>query len=361
MVAVCRDRRRARRRARPRARDARRARRRQQLGRDRGHRRPARLQGPDAAEHHPRPLRADGRDQGRPRRARIFTANNLLIGEGHNQYVDDAFTSPDGRLLYVGRPSLADVVAIDLGTRKIVWRMKVDGLAPITWGSRPTARGCSCRPRRRRRSTSSIPGAVRSSAVSVRRPAAREQLLGRRHAHLPCEHRHRLYAARHARARLGKGEREFQIVDARSLAILARVDIGKALADNGFPGYSSAVRPMALSPDERLAYLQLSFLHGFVEFDLERLKPLRVAQLPLSASARALPREAYLLDSAHHGIAMSRDGRSCASPARCPTTQRSSPATISPTSCWRRAASRTGRRTAPTAATASCRRAATTR
>ena len=32
----------------------------------------------------------------------FFTANNLLIGEGHNQYVDDAFTSPDGRLLYVG-------------------------------------------------------------------------------------------------------------------------------------------------------------------------------------------------------------------------------------------------------------------
>ena len=47
----------------------------------------------------------------------FFNANNLLVGEGHVQYVDDAFTSPDGRLLYVSRPSLADVVALDLGTR----------------------------------------------------------------------------------------------------------------------------------------------------------------------------------------------------------------------------------------------------
>ena len=56
-----------------------------------------------------------------------FTGINLLIGEGHNQYVDDAFTSHDGRYLYVSRPSFKDVVAFDLSTRKIVWRFQVDG------------------------------------------------------------------------------------------------------------------------------------------------------------------------------------------------------------------------------------------
>lgn len=105
-----------------------------------------------------------------------------------------------------------------------------------------------------------------------------------------------------------KGKRFFQIVDARTYAILRRFDVGKALADNGHPGMSAAVRPMVLSPDERFAYLQLSFLHGFVEFDLESGKPVRVAHLPLSAEARTLPREAYLLDSAHHGIAMNEAG-----------------------------------------------------
>ena len=80
------------------------------------------------------------------------------------------------------------------------------------------------------------------------------------------------------------------------------------LAAYGYPGYSSAVRPMALAPDGRTAYLQLSFLHGFVEFDLERDAPLRIANLPISAAAKALPREAYLLDSAHHGIAINPQG-----------------------------------------------------
>jgi DNA-binding beta-propeller fold protein YncE len=49
------------------------------------------------------------------------------VGEGHDQYVDDGFTSPDGRTVYFSRPSFADVVAIDLNTGAIRWRTKVDG------------------------------------------------------------------------------------------------------------------------------------------------------------------------------------------------------------------------------------------
>src|SRR3712207_7178844 len=37
------------------------------------------------------------------------------------------FRSHDGRTIYVSRPSFADVVAIDLATKKIVWRAPVDG------------------------------------------------------------------------------------------------------------------------------------------------------------------------------------------------------------------------------------------
>ena len=56
-----------------------------------------------------------------------FDSIRELVGEGHDQYVDDGFTSPDGRVVYFSRPSFADVVAIDLRTGAIRWRAKVDG------------------------------------------------------------------------------------------------------------------------------------------------------------------------------------------------------------------------------------------
>src|SRR5262245_2479084 len=56
-----------------------------------------------------------------------FDAIRQLIGEGHNQYVDDGFTAPNGKVIYFSRPSFADVVALDLSGGGIVWRTHVDG------------------------------------------------------------------------------------------------------------------------------------------------------------------------------------------------------------------------------------------
>ena len=80
-----------------------------------------------ADQHRPRQGRADGRDPGRPRPPATSSRIRQLVGEGHDQFVDDMFTSHDGRFLYVSRPSFADVVAFDLRTRKIVWRVPVEG------------------------------------------------------------------------------------------------------------------------------------------------------------------------------------------------------------------------------------------
>jgi YVTN family beta-propeller protein len=69
---------------------------------------------------------------------------------------------------------------------------------------------------------------------------------------------------------------------------------------------SAAVRPMALSPDEHFVYFQVSFFHGFVEYDLVKDKVTRVKELPIKDPS--MPREQYLLDSAHHGLSLDPTG-----------------------------------------------------
>jgi hypothetical protein len=82
--------------------------------------------------------------------------------------------------------------------------------------------------------------------------------------------------------------------------------MGQKLAEAGYPNMSAAVRPMALSPDESKVYFQVSFFHGFVEYDFAQDRVTRVANLPNLVPD--MPREQYVLDSAHHGIAMNAAG-----------------------------------------------------
>jgi YVTN family beta-propeller protein len=244
-----------------------------------------------------------------PAAAGYFVAINLLVGEGHDQYVDDAFTSHDGRYLYVSRPSLADVVAFDLSTREIVWRTKVDGYRSDHMAISPDGRTLLVSA-----STGNVVHAIDTATGAI--------VGGFESGDSPHENNYSADGKRIFHASIGlvytpadepaldstKGDRWFQVVDADTYEILKRIDVGKALADAGYDDMSSAVRPMAIAPDERYVYMQLSFLHGFVEFDLQQDKPLRVALLPVSDEAKSLRREEYLLDSAHHGLAINPQG-----------------------------------------------------
>jgi DNA-binding beta-propeller fold protein YncE len=244
-----------------------------------------------------------------PDRKGYFLAIRQLVGEGHDQLVDDSFTSPDGRFLYVSRPSLADVVAFDLRTRKIVWRVPVmgyraDHMAISHDGTRLLVSA----------STASIVHVIdtRKGKIVGNFPSGDQ----------PHENNFSRDGKLIYHASIGtvytpldepsmdatKGKRWFEVVDARTLKVLKRIDMGKKLAEFGMPNMSSAVRPMALSPDEKFVYFQVSFFHGFVEYNLRTDRVTRVAHLPLSEEAAKLTREQYLLDSAHHGLAINPQG-----------------------------------------------------
>ncbi|PTX55073.1 YVTN family beta-propeller protein [Melghirimyces profundicolus] len=244
-----------------------------------------------------------------PVRVGYYLAIRQLVGEGNDQYVDDMFTSRDGRYLYVSRPSLADVVGIDLRTREIVWRVPMEGYRSDHMAMSPDG-------------TRLLVSDSTARKVHVIDPAEGRKVGKFESGDSPHENNYSSDGKRIFHASIGhvwtpadqpaldstKGDRWFQIVDAGTNEVIKRLDIGEILEEHGYKGYSPAVRPMALSPDEKTAYLQLSFFHGFVEFDLENEKPLRLAHLPVSEEARNTPREQYLLDSAHHGLAMNPEG-----------------------------------------------------
>jgi DNA-binding beta-propeller fold protein YncE len=238
-----------------------------------------------------------------------FLAIRQLVGEGHDQFVDDMFSSPNGERLYVSRPSFADVVAIDMRTGAIVWRVKVDGY-------RADHMAISADGRR-----------LVVSASTARKAQVIDTSAGRLVAEFPSgDSPHENNFSRDGNlifhASIGhvytpldqpafdttKGDRWFQVVDAHTYQVLKRIDMGQKLEEAGYPDMSAAVRPMALSPDERFLYFQVSFFHGFVEYDLQADRVLRLASLPMSDEAAQTRREEYLLDSAHHGLSMNPEG-----------------------------------------------------
>jgi hypothetical protein len=260
-----------------------------------------------------------------PAKLAFFLAVQAAIGEGHAQYTDDMFTTHDWRLLAVSRPSFADVVGLDLATGAIVWRFPMEGYRSDHMGVSPDGE----------RLLVSDSTANKVHELDIRNGAKTGEFPS---GDSPHENNYTADGERVFHASIGrvytptdrpvvrepydtlKGEQYFQIVHTDGLTIESRWDMGKELEEAGHPGMASAVRPMALAPDERFVYLQVSFFHGWIEFDTQAPdldgttgydgEPAlgavtRVVDLPQRTTE---PRENYVLDSAHHGMAMNRAG-----------------------------------------------------
>jgi len=284
----------------------------------------------------------------------LFLAIREAVGEGHDQFVDDMFTTHDGRYLAVARPSFADVVWIDLAravagrTDSIVVEQDMDGFRTDHMGVSPDGRRLLV-------SDSTERQVIEFSMVNETLPDGTVVTMGQRlrtfeSGDTPHESNYSKDGSLIYHASIGrvytpgdygyvgpvnaetvhdsvKADRWLQVVRTSDFQVLQRWDMGKELDEAGYPEFSSAVRPVALSPDERFLYAQVSFHHGFVEYDLQAEDPTgggdytlggipepatgkvtRVAYLPISEEAQQLTREQYVLDSAHHGIAMNEAG-----------------------------------------------------
>src|SRR5262245_35301648 len=167
-------------------------------------------------------------------RKAAFDLIRKVAGEGHNQLVDDVFTSRDGRFLFASRPSFADVVAINLGTGAIAWHTPVEGSRADHAALSPDGRTLlvSASTARKVHAIDTATGKIVGSFESGDEP----------HESNYSPDGSKIYHASIGRVFLPttsraldflKGERVFQIVDATTLKVLERFDMREKSKEAG--------------------------------------------------------------------------------------------------------------------------------
>jgi len=229
-------------------------------------------------------------------------------GEGHDQLVDDMYTTPDGAALVASRPSLADVVSLDLRTGAVNWRFPVSGFRADHMAVSPDG-------------TKVAVSASTSNTVHVLDIATGRQLGSFSTGDKPHENVYTDGGRYLWNMSIGevntdlddpgwdwtKGNRRITVVDTTTYKTVRTIDMRSRLDAFGRSDLSNAIRPAVFSPDGSKLYFQVSFFNGFIEYDVATDKITRVKTLPKNP-ATSDDRTTFVNDSRHHGLAMSPDG-----------------------------------------------------
>ncbi|MEV6220515.1 YncE family protein [Nocardia fluminea] len=242
-----------------------------------------------------------------PIKLAYFLGIRETVGEGHDQYIDDMYTTPDGSAIVVSRPSFADVVSVDSGTGQVKWRFPVSGnradhMAVSPDGSRIAVSA----------STSNTVhvldidnGTELGTFATGDKPHENvfttdnkiwNMAIGEVNTGLD-----------HPALDFTKGDRKITIADATTFKVIETIDMRERLDAFGQANLSDAVRPVAFTPDESTMYFQVSFFNGFLEYDVVTDTILRLAELPKNPKT-SNERNTYVNDSRHHGMSMNPAG-----------------------------------------------------
>ncbi|MBT2869935.1 MULTISPECIES: YncE family protein [Streptomyces] len=237
-----------------------------------------------------------------------FMGIRNTVGEGHDQFVDDMYSTPDGTAVVVSRPSFADVVSLDLATGRVNWRFPVSGYRSDHMAVSPDGRRVAV--------SASTSNTVHVLDIETGEEVGRFKTGDKPHENVFTRDGRYIWNMSIGEVNndldapwldFTKGDRRITVADARTFEQVRVIDMRERLDAAGFTGYSDAVRPAAFSPDESKLYFQVSFFNGFFEYDVATDRISRVKTLPKNP-ATSEDRTTWVNDSRHHGITMKPDG-----------------------------------------------------
>ncbi|MFJ2002673.1 YncE family protein [Streptomyces chartreusis] len=237
-----------------------------------------------------------------------FMAIRNSVGEGHDQFVDDMYSTPDGKSVVVSRPSFADVVSLDLATGRVNWRFPVSGYRADHMAVSPDGKRVAV--------SASTSNTVHVLDIDNGRELGKFGTGDKPHENIFTQDGKYIYnmAIGDVNTQTDapwldwtKGDRRITVVDANTYQQVKVIDMRPKLDAIGLTDYSDAVRPAVFSPDESKLYFQVSFFNGFFEYDLTTDRITRTKTLPKNP-ATSDDRTTFVNDSRHHGISMSPDG-----------------------------------------------------
>ncbi|MFE9621421.1 YncE family protein [Streptomyces sp. NPDC006527] len=230
------------------------------------------------------------------------------VGEGHDQFVDDMYSTPDGTSVVVSRPSFADVVSIDLSTGAVNWRFPVSGYRSDHMAVSPDGKRVAV--------SASTSNTVHVLDIETGRQLGSYSTGDKPHENIFTKDGKQIWTMSIGEVNTAldapwldwtKGDRRITVVDATTYQPVKVIDMRQRLDAIGLTGYSDAVRPAVFSPDESKLYFQVSFFNGFFEYDIATDKITRTKTLPKNP-ATSDDRTTFVNDSRHHGLSMSPDG-----------------------------------------------------
>jgi DNA-binding beta-propeller fold protein YncE len=229
-------------------------------------------------------------------------------GEGHDQLVDDMYTTPDGSALVASRPSFADVVSIDLATGALRWRFPVSGYRADHMAVSPDGTQVAV--------SASTSNTVHVLDINTGRQLGSFTSGDKPHENIYTDGGRYLWNMSIGEVDTDlddpiwdftKGDRHITVVDTRTFQIVRTIDMRQRLDAFGRSDLSNAIRPAVFTPDGSKLYFQVSFFNGFVEYDVATDTITRVKTLPKNPLTSD-DRTTFVNDSRHHGLSMSPDG-----------------------------------------------------